>query len=101
MNVITIEDKAYNNILDKIDNLEKSFSDIVKKSKNPLKDKWLDNQEVMELLKCSKKYLQNLRTEKTLKFSVIKQKIYYKAVDIDFYLESHYDNEDNEKGGTK
>ena len=90
MNVVTIEDQAYNKIINKIDALEKSFADIVKKAKNPLKHKWLDNQDVMELLKCSPKHLQNLRTGKILPFCKIGQKIYFKAADVDKYLETHY-----------
>jgi len=90
MNVITIEDLAFAKIMSKIDSLEKTFAEIVRQAKNPLKDKWLDKQDVMDILKCSPKQLQLLRSRKKIPFSMIGQKIYFKAADIEKYIESNY-----------
>jgi len=90
MNVITIEEPAFDKIMSKIDSLEKNFAEIVNKAKNPLKDKWLDNQEVLALLKISIRQLQIYRTKRQIPYSLIGQKLYYKASDIDKFLESRY-----------
>lgn len=55
-----------------------------------LKDTWMDGQEVMLLLKISKRTLQSMRDNGTLPFSRINGKFYYKAEDIQLMLESNY-----------
>jgi len=51
---------------------------------------WLTGDEVIHLLGISKRTLQNYRDQRTLSFSQVGRKIYYKASDIDEYLEAHY-----------
>jgi DNA-binding transcriptional MerR regulator len=55
----------------------------------PLKD-WLDNQEVMQALHISRRTLQTLRTNGTLPFSKIGNKIYYRQQDILKILSDNY-----------
>jgi MerR family transcriptional regulator, repressor of the yfmOP operon len=57
---------------------------------NQLQNKWLSTDEVCHLLMISKRTLQSYRDQKTLPFSQIGRKIYYKSLDIDEYLERHY-----------
>lgn len=90
MNVITIEETAFSKIISRIDKLEQTFAEIVNKAKNPLKDRWLDNQEVLQLLKISIRQLQIFRTRRQIPYTLIGQKLYYKASDIDRFLESRY-----------
>ena len=52
--------------------------------------KWLDAQDVMELLHISKRSLQTLRVNGTLPFSRIRNKMYYKMEDVDRVLRDHY-----------
>jgi len=68
------------------------FKDLLnqKKRSQPLTDTWLDNQDVCLLLKISKRTLQSYRDNRILPFSQISGKIYYKASDIEEYLNSHY-----------
>jgi excisionase family DNA binding protein len=51
---------------------------------------WLSNDDVCFLLRISKRTLQTYRDQGTLPFAQIGRKIYYKASDIEAYLESHY-----------
>lgn len=51
---------------------------------------WLDNQEVCEILRVSKKALQAYRAKGILPFSRIKHKIFYKPEDVRKLLESGY-----------
>ena len=90
MEVITIQSDAFNNIIEKLNNLENKVETFYKKNVSPLEDKWLDNQDVCQLLHISKRTLQQYRTNKVLPFSQVGAKIYYRASDIDEYLKSHY-----------
>jgi excisionase family DNA binding protein len=60
--------------------------------------KWLSSDEVCHLLMISKRTLQSYRDRGTLPFSQIGRKIYYKASDIEAYLESHYIKSNYQKG---
>lgn len=53
-------------------------------------DNWLDSQDVLMMLHISKRKLQYLRNKKTIPFSRINNKFYYKTGDIDEYLRKHY-----------
>ncbi|GHV44176.1 hypothetical protein FACS1894180_5210 [Bacteroidia bacterium] len=55
----------------------------------PLSD-WLDNQDVMHLLHISPRTLQTLRSNGTLPFSRIGNKIYYRRQDIEKILSDNY-----------
>lgn len=55
----------------------------------PLSD-WLDNQDVMHALHISPRTLQTLRTNGTLPFSRIGNKLYYKRSDIQRILQDNY-----------
>lgn len=51
---------------------------------------WIDNQDVMHLLHISPRTLQTLRTNGTLPFSRIGNKIYYRRQDIERILKDNY-----------
>ncbi|WP_303186188.1 helix-turn-helix domain-containing protein [Phocaeicola coprocola] len=51
---------------------------------------WLDNQDVCEVLRISKKTLQVYRAKGILPFSRIKNKLFYKPEDIRRLLELNY-----------
>ena len=51
---------------------------------------WLDNQDVMLLLHISIRTLQTLRSNGTLPYSRINNKIYYRRKDIQQILADHY-----------
>lgn len=61
--------------------------------------KWLTSEEVCRLLKISKRTLQSYRDNGILPFSQIGRKIYYKASDIDDYLDAHYVHASYQIGG--
>jgi len=90
MDVITIESDAFNKIIGRMDKIENRIADIVKEYQYPLNERWLDNQEVCNLLLCSKRLLQMYRDEKKIPFSQINHKIYYRASDIQKFLSRNY-----------
>lgn len=90
MNVITIESEAFQRIMNKMEGIENRFQEMAKKAMNPMSETWLDNQEVCDLLKISKRTLQTYRDESMLPYSQINHKIYYRVSDIERFLKKHY-----------
>ena len=73
--------------------LRKAYPDLVipnnDSTNNGLKD-WMDNQEVMFALHVSLRTLQTLRSNGTLPYSRINNKIYYRRSDIEKLLNNNY-----------
>ncbi|PLX06037.1 MAG: DNA-binding protein [Marinilabiliales bacterium] len=90
MNVITIESEAFRQIIEKLQGLEDKFIKMKMDAESPLSDRWLDNQDVMLLLKISKRTLQTYRDERKIPFSQVGNKIYYKASDVERFLKKNY-----------
>ena len=86
MEVITIQSQAFNEIVGKIEQINKRLSE---KEKEP-QEKWLDNQELMQLLKISKRTAQHYRDSGMISFSQVGNKIYYKLSDVEELLKKHY-----------
>ena len=85
MDVITIQSEAWNEIKNSVEEIKKRLT---AKEKEP-KDKWLDNQEVMQMLHISKRLLQSWRDEGKINFSQVGAKIYYRESEINNLLEKH------------
>lgn len=88
LKIISSED--YNRIIDKIDEVIQILKEQNQESKKGLSEKWLDSSEVLSVLKISSRTLQNYRDQRLIPFSKIGSKIYYKASDIEQYLNDHY-----------
>lgn len=86
MEVVTLQSQAYQEIVSKLDTINQRLT---AKEKEP-KEKWLDNQELMQLLKLSKRTLQHYRDSGLISFSQVGSKIYYKLADVEDLLKSHY-----------
>ena len=83
-----ISEDAYIQLINKLNDIKEDLQ--TKDVKSPLKDIWLDIQEVCAILKVSKRTLQNYRDNKVLSYSQISGKIYFKAADIQNHLEKNY-----------
>ena len=86
MEVVTIQSEAFQQIVDKLEAIDQRLS---AKEKEP-KEKWLDNQELMLLLKISKRTLQHYRDSGIISFSQVGNKIYYRLSDVEELLKKHY-----------
>ena len=69
------------------------------KEENLSMKKWLSSEEVCHLLSISKRTLQSYRDRGVLPYAQIGRKIYYKASDLDEYLDAHYIKANFQKGG--
>lgn len=88
MQVITIESEAFQNLVAQISEIKEKLNN--QQEATPLSENWLDNQDVCQLLHISKRTLQHYRDNGLLPFSQIGAKIYYKASDIEDFLQQHY-----------
>ena len=86
MEVVTMQSQAYQELVSKIDNINQRLS---AKEKEP-KEKWLDNQELMQLLKISKRTAQHYRDSGMISYSQVGNKIYYRLSDVEELLKKHY-----------
>ncbi|MDH6310068.1 carbamoylphosphate synthase small subunit [Dysgonomonas sp. PFB1-18] len=84
MDVITIESRAYKDIVSKIESIAHYVANATKPEENQEElDAWLDNDEVAIILNISTRTLQRLRTKGLISYSLLGGKCYYKGSDIE------------------
>jgi hypothetical protein len=88
MQVITIESEAFQLIVNQLAAITTKLNK--EKGTTPLSEIWMDNSDVCNLLHISKRTLQSYRDNSKIPFSQINAKIYYKASDVDAFLNKHY-----------
>lgn len=86
MEIVAIEKKTFQLMKEKLKEFSNQIQEICGKDKR--KDEWLDNQEVCQLLKVSKRTLQSYRDNGTIAYSQIGYKCYYKKTDIEKLIET-------------
>lgn len=85
MEIVAIEKRTFQLMKEKLKEFSIQIQEICGKDKK--EDEWLDNQDVCQLLKISKRTLQSYRDNGTLAYSQIGYKCYYKKVDIEKLIE--------------
>lgn len=81
MEVITIDSKAYKDLIEKID----SIANYIKNTQNSseeLDEVWVDSYEVCTFLRISERTLQRLRTNNLISYSTLSGKTYYSIGEI-------------------
>lgn len=86
MEVVTFQSTVYQELVGKLDAINQRLN---AKEKEP-KEKWLDNQELMQLMKISKRTAQHYRDSGLISFSQVGNKIYYRLSDVEDLLKNHY-----------
>lgn len=88
MEIIAVESEAFKEIQKRLKAIEDKITSIdPNSSKNP---EYLDNSEVLRMLKISSRCLQTWRDEGKIPFTRISRKIYYRATDIEKLLSNNY-----------
>ena len=77
-------------LIDKIEGLSMEMKEMANKAINPMKERWIDNDEACSLLRVSPRTLQNYRDKGVLPYSMIRGKVFFKASDIEAVLEENY-----------
>lgn len=97
MEVITIDSKAYKELIDKINTITKFVLSYQSDYNEKPDEMWVDSYEVCTFLKISDRTLQRLRTRGTISYSIISGKAYYTIAEVRRMLEEKLirSNEDN------
>lgn len=83
MEIITIEARTFEAMMVGFETLAKEVEVLYQQNGDKGMQKWLDNQEVCELLKISKRTLQTYREKGLLPFSQVGHKMYYRPQDVE------------------
>jgi hypothetical protein len=89
MEVITIESQAFRDLTTKINTIAKFVSAIKSKTDEEPPDGWVDSYEVCTFLKISARTLQRLRAAKSVNYSRIRGKTFYKISEIQRLMDNH------------
>lgn len=81
MDIVPIESKTFGQIKERFEDFSRQVKTLCGNGRD--RDKWLDNDEVCELLQISRRTLQSYRDNGILLYSQIGRKCYYKVVDIE------------------
>lgn len=81
--IINIESKTFEAMLSKFERFVDRMEALCRLHADKEIGQWLDNQDVCLLLNISPRTLQTLRDNRTLVFSRINHKIFYKAEDVE------------------
>jgi excisionase family DNA binding protein len=88
--IVIMEEEALAKLTKRIDKLSEQVEQLNTKNNSGFKERWLISEDVCKTLNISKRTLQELRTQKQISFSKIGRKIYYRASDIELFLESNF-----------
>ena len=82
MEIISIERSTYEELLTNFNIFVAQMKEIASRGKEKRLGEWLDNQDVCQILNISPRTLQTLRNHRTLAYSQIERKVYYKPEDV-------------------
>lgn len=83
MEVVTIEKKTFEAMMEQFGRLTKAVDALYHESDEKRMGKWLDNQDVCVILGISLRTLQTYRDNGTLPYSQIGHKMFYKPQDVE------------------
>ncbi len=82
MTILNIEKRAFEMMMSRFESFAQRVEQICKNNGDKSLNKWLDNQDVCEILNISKRTLQTYRDNGILGYTQIGHKIYYRPEDI-------------------
>lgn len=83
MEIINVDARTWELIMKRIEALADKTENLCRNTGDKSLQKWLDNQEVCQLLGISKRTLQTYRDNGTLPYTQINHKIYYRPQDVE------------------
>lgn len=84
-------DNSIQRILDRFEMMERQIKNLSQFMNLFEGERLLDNQDVCQLLKVSKRTLQRYRTSGLLKYKTIMRKTYYREKDVHEFIRLHFD----------
>jgi excisionase family DNA binding protein len=90
MEVITIENKAFQELILKLNQLHEFFRSFSQNEDDEGKDEWLDSKAVCERMNISNRTLYRLRKERILGYSVVRGQYRFKRSDVEKILNERH-----------
>ena len=90
MEIISMDIRTFDALMARVKTIEEKADMLCKRQEDLGLKKWLDNQEVCDILGISKRTLQEYRAKGLLPFGRIKNKLFYKPEDVEKVLQSYY-----------
>ena len=90
MEIISIDTRIFDEIIHRVKSLEEKAVTLYRKQEDLGLKKWLDNQQVCEILGISVRTLQVYREKGVLPYTCIKHKMFYKPEDVEALLQSSF-----------
>lgn len=87
MEIINVESRTWELMMARLETFAQRVETLCGASGDKALQKWLDNQEVCDILNISKRTLQNYRDSGKLSYSQIGYKIYYRPEDVEQLIE--------------
>ena len=88
MEIICIDKRIFDELIVRLSEIEKKVTLLCSPARDAGLKKWLDNRDVCEALRISKRTLQVYREKGLLPYTRIKNKIFYRPEDVQKLLES-------------
>ena len=90
MEIICIDKRIFDELIVRLSEIEKKVTRLCSPARDAGLKKGMDNRDVCEVLRISKRTLQVYREKGLLPFTRIKNKFFYKPEDVQSLLESSY-----------
>lgn len=90
MEIISMDIRTFDALMTHVKTIEEKADILCKRQEDLGLKKWLDNQEVCDILGISKRTLQEYRAKGLLPFGRIKNKLFYKPEDVQRLLDLNY-----------
>lgn len=90
MEIISMDIRTFDALMTRVKTIEEKADILCKRQEDLGLKKWLDNQEVCDILGISKRTLQEYRAKGLLPFGRIKNKLFYKPEDVQRLLDLNY-----------
>ena len=88
MEIICIDKRIFDELIVRLSEIEKKVTRLCSPARDAGLKKWMDNRDVCEVLRISKRTLQVYREKGLLPYTRIKNKIFYRPEDVQKLLES-------------
>lgn len=97
MEIVSIDTRIFDEMIRRLKSVEEQAVTLCRGQEDSGLKKWLDNQEVCEILGISLRTLQEYRNKRLLPYTCIKHKIFYKPEDVEALLKSSYHQQNRTK----
>ncbi len=98
MEIVSIEARTYEAMMECFEHFTRSVDALCERHGDKELKKWLDNQDVCQILNISKRTLQTLRDSGKLSYSLIGSKAFYKKEDVQTFIEKNLEGKEVNNG---